>query len=279
MSKKDIKPSQIKLLWGKGQGRCAVCKENLIKSSQAGKEFQVGEMAHIEGENPGSARYNPDMTDDQRAAYENLILLCPTHHAEIDKDQHQYPVEKLKQIKTDHEKWVEDSLRSQLPEITFAELEVILKYLTDAPIPIEDESITVVPPGRKIKKNDLSVGVGNLITIGMMQVKLVEDYLNKHPDAQFAARLSKGFVGKYDELRENGLWGDVLFYELFDFASYSSMDFRRRTAGLSVLVYFFEKCKVFESPGSENIITVIDSFWEFGTPFTKRTLAPVAIKK
>lgn len=247
MSKKVIKSSQIKLLWGKSQGRCAICRENLIKSSQEGNDFQVGEMAHIEGEKSGSARYNPGMTDDQRAAYENLILLCPTHHAEIDKDRHQYPVEKLKQIKTNHEKWVEESLRSQLPEITFAELEVILKYLTTAPVPLEDDSITVVPPGKKIKKNDLSVEVGNLITMGLMQVRLVEDYLNKHPDAQFAARLSKGFVDKYEELRETGLTDDVLFYELFDFASYFSMDFKKRTAGLAVLVYFFEKCKVFES--------------------------------
>lgn len=247
MSKKDIKTSQIKLLWGKGQARCAICKVILIKSSQEGKEFLVGEMAHIEGENPGSARYNPDMTDDERAVYDNLILLCPTHHAEIDKNLRQYPAAKLRQIKKDHEKWVEDSLRSQLPEITFAELEVILKYLTDAPIPIEDESITIIPPGKKIKKNDLSVEVGNLITMGMMQVKLVEDYLNKHPDVQFAARLSKGFVDKYVEARENGLMGDVLFYDLLDFAANLSMDFKKRTAGLAVLVYFFEKCKVFET--------------------------------
>lgn len=247
MSKKDIKPSQIKLLWGKAQARCAICKVNLIKSSQEGKEFLVGEMAHIEGENIGSARYNQGMTDEERAAYGNLVLLCPTHHTEIDKNSHHYPVEKLRQIKKDHEKWVEDSLRSQLPEITFVELEVILKYLTSAPIIIETDSITVIPPGKKIKKNDLSVEVGNFITMGMMQVKLVEDYLNKHPDVQFAARLSKGVVDKYAEIRENGLIGDVLFYELLDFAANQSMDFKKRTAGLAVLVYLFEKCNVFES--------------------------------
>jgi hypothetical protein len=247
MSKKDIKPSQIKLLWGKSQGRCAICKENLIKSSQDGEDFQVGEMAHIEGEKPGSARYNPGMTDEQRAAYENLILLCPTHHKIIDKNEAEYPVEKLKQIKKEHELWVEDSLRIQLPEITFVELEVILKFLDAAAIPVEEEAVTVVPPGKKINKNDLSVGIGNLITMGMMQVKLVEDYLNRHPDVQYAARLSKGFVDKYNESRENGLMGDALFYALLEFATGFSRDFKKRTAGLAVLVYFFEKCKVFET--------------------------------
>jgi hypothetical protein len=247
MSKMSIKPSQQKLLWGKSASRCAICREILHKPDIDGKDYTIGEMAHIEGENPGAARYNASMTDEERNNYQNRILLCPTHHTIIDKDENEYTVEKLKQVKKDHEKWVEDSLRSQLPEITFAELEVILKYLTVAPIPIEDESITVVPPGRKIKKNDLSVEVGNLITMGMMQVKLVEYYLNKHPDVQFAARLSKGFVDKYDKARKTGLMGDVLFYELLDFAANPSMDFKKRTAALAVLVYFFEKCKVFEA--------------------------------
>jgi hypothetical protein len=124
---------------------------------------------------------------------------------------------------------------------------VILTFLSTAAIPVEDESITVVPPGKKINKNDLSVGIGNLITMGMMQVKLVEDYLNRHPDLQYAARLSKGFVDKYNESRESGLMGDVLFYELLEFAAGISRDFKKTTAGLSVLVYFFEKCKVFET--------------------------------
>jgi len=88
--------------------------------------------------------------------------------------------------------------------------------------------------------------VGNLITIGMMQRKLIKSYLNKHPDMQFSARLSRGFVDKYEELREEGLIGDALFYELWDFASNYSNDFKQKTAGLSVLTYFFELCDVFE---------------------------------
>jgi hypothetical protein len=99
MSKRTINPSQIKVLWAKSGYMCAVCQTDIIKSDQEGRIYPIGEMAHIEGEKPGAARYNPNITDEERAAYENLILLCPTHHAIIDKTEQEYTVEKLKQIK------------------------------------------------------------------------------------------------------------------------------------------------------------------------------------
>ena len=99
MSKKNINPSQQKLLWGKSASRCSICREVLHRPDKEGNDFLIGEMAHVEGENPGSARYNPYMTDEERSSYENLILLCPTHHEIIDKDVQQYTAAKLKQIK------------------------------------------------------------------------------------------------------------------------------------------------------------------------------------
>ena len=58
----------------------------------------IGEIAHIEGLNPDSPRYNPNMTNKERNSYVNLIILCPTCHTKIDKDPNYYTVEKLKQI-------------------------------------------------------------------------------------------------------------------------------------------------------------------------------------
>jgi hypothetical protein len=246
MNKKTINPSQVKLLWGKSAGRCSICKEILHKPSQECENFLIGEMAHIEGENPGSARYKKNMSDEDRNAYGNLILLCPTHHTIVDKDENKYTVEALKQKKSDHERWVGDSLRNQIVDITFAELEVILKYLSSAPLPTGGKPLTVISPDKKIKRNDLSPDVGKLITMGMMQKDLIKEYLNKHPDLQFASCLSKGLADKYDKLRNDGLTGDALFYELMDFTSNYSNDFKRKTAGLSVLTYFFEICDIFE---------------------------------
>lgn len=245
MSSNNLSRKELKLLWGVGS-RCSICRTPLIEKEENGTcKYLVGVMAHIEGENPGSARYNENMTDKDRNGLENRILLCPTCHTKIDNDPDFYTVEKLKQIKKDHIKWQEETIERHLPQITFVELEVITKYLENASI-CDGDSITVVPPKEKIERNKLSGDVENLITRGMLQVKQVKDYLNKHPDIQFSDRLRAGFVHKYRALKEEGLEGDSLFYELFKFASNNLVEFKMKAAGLSVLTYFFELCEVFE---------------------------------
>lgn len=246
MSKKNIPPKEMKLLWGKSHGKCAICKIDIIREKIEGGHYHIGKMAHIEGENPGAARYNHNMSDSERNKYENLILLCPNCHDTIDNNPEEYTVGKLKQIKRDHEKWAGESLKEHMPNVTFAELEVIVKYLTATPILKTKSSITAVPPKEKIRRNNLSTEVENLITMGMLQVKQVKDYLNRNPDIQFAERLKAGFVDKYENLRNEGLESDPLFYALLDFASNNSSDFKIKATGLSVLTYFFELCEVFE---------------------------------
>lgn len=242
-NKADISKKNIKLLWGQSGKKCSLCNVVIIEEG-GGNPYPIGKMAHIEGENPGAARYNLQMTDKQRADYQNLILLCPTCHTKIDNDVQEYTVEKLKGIKKEHEKWVVASLRSVMPEITFSELEVIVKYLVA--VPISDSNITVIPPHEKIRRNNLSSEVGNLITTGMIQKKQVEKYLNENPDYNFSERLRAGFVKKYKELKSDGLEDDSLFYALLEFASNNSSDFKMQSAGLSVLTHFFEICEVFE---------------------------------
>ncbi len=162
MSKKNITEKNIKLLWGPSGNKCALCKAKVTEEGKTGNPYPVGVNAHIEGENHGAARYNPKLDDKQRAGYDNLILVCPTCHTKIDNDVQEYTVDKLKGFKKEHEKWVAESLKAVMPEITFAELEVIVKYLVA--VPIFDSNITVIPPHEKIKRNNLSSEVGNLNT-------------------------------------------------------------------------------------------------------------------
>lgn len=245
MSKKTIPLKDVKILWGRSGNKCALCKTVLIKEEDERSTYPLGEIAHIEGENPGSARYNSGMTDDERRRYDNLILLCPNCHREIDNDCQTHTVEKLIKTKKDHEKWIFESLQKQMPNVTFAELEVIIKHIMAVPIFENKESLKIIPPKDKIEKNNLSSNVEDDITIGMLKVKQVKDYLNKNPDIHFKERLRVGFVEKYQELKEK-LEGDALFYALLDYASNNSPDFKYISAGLSVLTYFFELCEVFE---------------------------------
>lgn len=72
----------------------------------------IGEIAHIAAAQKGGPRANQGMTAAQRNDYDNLILLCQNCHAVIDGQPGTFTVERLKQIKTDHELWV----RASLPE-------------------------------------------------------------------------------------------------------------------------------------------------------------------
>lgn len=236
-----------KFLWGRSGNRCAFpeCRVELAKEGSSGNKVIIGEMAHIKGENPTSARYDPNMCEKDRNGYENRILLCPTHHTLIDNDDQTYIAEKLFEMKREHEKMVRESLKKEEIKITFAELEVITKFLVSANTQREDE-ITLIPPKEKIQKNQLSADIEENIKIGMLKSKLVAQYIEKQPDVDFGERLKKGFVDKYLKLKKAGVGSDELFWDLFEFASNGSPDFKTRAAGLAILTYFFETCEVFE---------------------------------
>lgn len=70
----------------------------------AGEHIVGVEIAHIYGAFPGSARFDPAQTDDDRRAFSNLILLCSVHHKLVDKVKPEdYPVELLQEWKSNNE--------------------------------------------------------------------------------------------------------------------------------------------------------------------------------
>ena len=87
----------IKKLYALSGNQCAFpkCEVTFLKPED---DDNFSNICHIEDANPSTHkkdRYNPDMTDANRASYDNLILLCPNHHIETN-DPDKYPVEVLK---------------------------------------------------------------------------------------------------------------------------------------------------------------------------------------
>ena len=81
--------------------------------------------------------------------------------------------------------------------------------------------------------------------MGMLQVKQVAHYIGNNPDVEFGERLKQGFVTEYERLKNaENLSGDDLFENLLSFAFQSQTSFKKMAAGLTVLVYLFEKCEV-----------------------------------
>lgn len=64
-----------------------------------------GDIAHIRGALPDSARFDPSMTNEARRAVNNLLLLCKLHHADVDNPQlvDKYPVDVVVDMKKRHE--------------------------------------------------------------------------------------------------------------------------------------------------------------------------------
>lgn len=245
MEKKDWK-----ILCTKSGNRCALpnCRAILVEdATKTDGASLIAEAAHIKGENHGSARYDASMTDEERNSYENRILLCPSCHTKIDKQPNTYPVELLQRYKTEHEAWIIESTKNEVINISFAELDIVTKHLI-ANQGIRSDSLTLIPLKAKIAKNGLSNPVERMVLIGMTQVKQVANFVEQITaiDSDFTNRLINGFVLEYKRLHEAGIRGDELFEQLIEFSCGGSGDFKQRAAGISVLVYLFEKCEVFE---------------------------------
>src|SRR5690242_6907672 len=81
--------------------RCAFpkCMQPLV--DEAGN--LVAEVCHICGDKPGSQRYDAGQSEEERRGYDNLIVLCPTHHAIVDNDPVRYNPDVLRIMKRRHE--------------------------------------------------------------------------------------------------------------------------------------------------------------------------------
>ena len=71
-------------------------------------------MAHILAANDDGPRANAELTAEERGAFENLILLCPTCHKTIDKAPQDFPDELVTQWKRDHERKVAELFGAML---------------------------------------------------------------------------------------------------------------------------------------------------------------------
>lgn len=69
-----------KLLWANSGNRCATCDTELIDKYNN----IIGEEAHIISSKPNGPRGNTLIAQSEIDSYENLILLCPNHHTEIE---------------------------------------------------------------------------------------------------------------------------------------------------------------------------------------------------
>jgi hypothetical protein len=92
----------VKRLFAVASNRCAFpgCPVPLIDPATG---EVLAEICHIKGHREAAMRYDSGQTDHERHAFENLLLLCPTHHKLVDGRNASYSVQDLRKMKTEHE--------------------------------------------------------------------------------------------------------------------------------------------------------------------------------
>jgi HNH endonuclease len=129
-----IKGKDIKILWGRSGNRCAICRIELTQdASSITSAFTLGEQAHIVGEKEDAPRGKSPLISEERDSYHNLILLCPNHHTEIDKNAFDWPVERLHFEKSKHELWVTETLSETIDHVKLAN-QAILSSIIDSAV-------------------------------------------------------------------------------------------------------------------------------------------------
>ncbi len=151
---RNYSQTTLKRLYALSRNQCAFpgCKKRLVNQDNA----LYSNICHIEAANENGKRYNPNMTDEERNNYPNLILLCLQHHREIDNSE-KYTVKVLKEMKRDHES---EQLIDQLtrnPSMLINAINAIASLNIDD---IDtDSNLDVFDPMAKIEYNDLKENV------------------------------------------------------------------------------------------------------------------------
>lgn len=153
-----IKPMTSRFLYTRAGGRCEFdgCNDYLLEHEPTETPGNFAEQAHIYGFKEKAARGSEPgrPTAEQINEVENLMLLCPTCHHQIDQVAPQdYTVETLRRFKLDHEARVFDLTATAKDRDT---VPILLKGLiAGRPVDVSDEEMQSAAAPNYIKKRDL----------------------------------------------------------------------------------------------------------------------------
>src|SRR5437879_11220425 len=83
------KPEVLRELFLKSGNLCAFPGCNHLIMDPDG--VFIGQLCHIEAAEKGGERFNPNQTNEDRRALDNLVLFCYEHHA-VTNDAQEFPV-------------------------------------------------------------------------------------------------------------------------------------------------------------------------------------------
>lgn len=136
----SIDRKTLSLLWATSFGLCAYPGCNQELTCIETKDI-IGNVCHIIAKNYRGPRGDISYTNEELDCFDNLILLCPTHHSIVDHDTDKYTVNVLKNMKVMHYMKMKERLHSGMPWSLNISQIYYLNIPRLASLPIKDNSI------------------------------------------------------------------------------------------------------------------------------------------
>ena len=242
------------ILYSQAAGQCSMyeCNEKIVFPTSEGKS-QLGNLAHIEALNENGARFNPNLSFEERNSEDNLIVLCPNCHKKVDDDPKKYTVEYLKKMKQDHILKMELLIENSNVNFDYNDLWIASKSIINENLTLPSsnnkyfsEDYTRAELNYKMNKNDLTSISKNNITMGLIQLNLVKDFFvdMSKEDSLFFDKVKYSLKDCYDLLKDE-YSGDSLFLAIYENVK-NGLNENEQSACLSIIVYFFSICELFE---------------------------------
>lgn len=85
MGKREYNKQDVIALMVASGGRCHICNNDIMTDWRSHKDFKTAELAHIKSISDIGPRADETLSIEDRNSTSNLLVLCPTCHATIDK--------------------------------------------------------------------------------------------------------------------------------------------------------------------------------------------------
>lgn len=250
--KAHISLVNTKILFGKSGFKCAICSCSLERG-----EKHIAEQAHIYGEKPGAARYDPTQSPDFVNSHKNLILLCPTCHTLIDKEPiGEWSVEKLFETKRLHEQRISNLQPVPEPRLIVKVIETFHQALDNIEIDEEFLAPTTRPTAdldylKEIKnpRNEMAQNYADyLCSIYLKNTRYIDDFLANPNNTETAKRL-QGIVKKINKklFAENEGKLTASYFEKFceeTINSHPELNGEREETLSVILFYLYWHCDI-----------------------------------
>jgi hypothetical protein len=204
-------------------------------------------MAHIIAAQDNGPRGDPTFPPELRERYDNLILLCPICHPEVDNPANYsaYPASTLREWKAAQRARRKTAVARARENPEIKDLAALLNGLATAQRLVADD-FDRTELRKKIEVNGLSAHVESTISRNVHYIPMVSRQieLQGRINPSYGDLIDARIAAEWLALCGQGIGGDAAFSALKDLLMFNCGQFGSEAIVEIVLTYFFERCTI-----------------------------------